>query len=142
MVTLWRRFRWPMQPDWWSPAVWLIGWELVLAIRYSCASGVLASMAHALAHSAASFGIARFLLGLGEAGNFPAAIKTVADWFPPRERSLATGIFNSGANIGAVVAPAIIPWITLRFGWRAGFVITGLIGLPWAAWWIKNYRKP
>ena len=111
---------------------------------YSLFMGVwsLAGMAHALARSALGFGIARFFLGLGEAGNFPAAIKTVADWFPQSERSLATGIFNSGANVGAVIAPAIIPWITLRFGWRAAFVTTGLFGLPWIAWWLKNYRKP
>ena len=102
----------------------------------------LASMAHGLARSALGFGIARCFLGLSEAGNFPAAVKTVADWFPQTERSLATGIFNSGANVGAIIAPAIIPWITLRFGWRTAFVTTGLFGLPWIAWWLKNYRKP
>jgi ACS family hexuronate transporter-like MFS transporter len=102
----------------------------------------LASMAHGLARSALGFGIARCFLGLSEAGNFPAAVKTVADWFPQPERSLATGIFNSGANLGAIIAPAIIPWITLRFGWRTAFVTTGLFGLPWIAWWLKNYRKP
>jgi ACS family hexuronate transporter-like MFS transporter len=102
----------------------------------------LAGMAHALARSALGFGIARFFLGLGEAGNFPAAIKTVADWFPQSERSLATGIFNSGANVGAIIAPAIIPWITLRFGWRAAFLTTGAFGGLWIPWWLKNYRKP
>jgi MFS transporter, ACS family, hexuronate transporter len=102
----------------------------------------LAAMVHALARSAVGFGIARFFLGLGEAGNFPAAVKAVADWFPQRERSLATGIFNSGANMGAVVAPAVVPWITLKFGWRAAFLATGLISLPWMAWWFKNYRAP
>ena len=111
---------------------------------YSLFMGVwsLAGMAHALARSAVGFGIARFFLGLGEAGNFPAAVKTVADRFPQSERSLATGIFNSGANVGAIIAPVIIPWITLRFGWRTAFVTTGLFGLPWIAWWLKNYRKP
>lgn len=102
----------------------------------------LASIAHALARSAFGFGVARFFLGLGEAGNFPAAIKTVAEWFPQKERSLATGIFNSGANVGAILAPALIPWMTLRFGWRTAFVTTGLLGLPWIAWWLKNYHKP
>jgi len=102
----------------------------------------LAAMAHALARSVVGLGIARFFLGLGEAGNFPAAVKTVADWFPQDERSLATGIFNSGANLGAVVAPAIVPWVTLKFGWRAAFLATGLISLPWMAWWFKNYRAP
>jgi MFS transporter, ACS family, hexuronate transporter len=100
----------------------------------------LAGMAHALVRSALGFGIARFFLGLGEAGNFPAAVKTVADWFPQGERSLATGIFNSGANVGALVAPAVIPWVTLTFGWRAAFLATGLLGVPWMAWWLKNCR--
>ena len=102
----------------------------------------LAAMAHALAHSAFGFGVARFFLGLGEAGNFPAAIKTVADWFPQKERSLATGIFNSGANIGAMIAPALIPWVTLRYGWRAAFLCTGLFSMAWIIWWYANYRRP
>jgi MFS transporter, ACS family, hexuronate transporter len=111
---------------------------------YSLFVGVwsLAGMAHALARSALGFGVARFFLGLGEAGNFPAAVKTVADWFPQSERSLATGIFNSGANVGAIIAPAMVPWITLRFGWRAAFLTTGLLGVLWIPWWLKNYRKP
>jgi ACS family hexuronate transporter-like MFS transporter len=79
----------------------------------------LATIAHALARSALGFGVARFFLGLGEAGNFPAAIKTVANWFPQRERSLATGILNAGTNVGAILAPATVPWITIRYGWRA-----------------------
>ena len=102
----------------------------------------LAAMAHALARSAFGFGVARFFLGLGEAGNFPAAIKTVADWFPQSERSFATGIFNSGANVGAILAPAIIPWITIHYGWRAAFLTTGLFSAAWILWWYKNYRKP
>jgi len=111
---------------------------------YSLFMGIwsLASVAHALARSVLGFGVARFFLGLGEAGNFPAAIKTTAEWFPQTERSLATGVFNSGANVGAIVAPAIIPWITLRFGWRAAFVTTGLLGVPWVIWWAMHYRKP
>jgi ACS family hexuronate transporter-like MFS transporter len=113
-------------------------------LGYSLVMGVwsLAAMGHALAHSALGFGIARFFLGLGEAGNFPAAIKTVADWFPQKERSLATGVFNSGANVGAVLAPAIIPWITIRYGWRAAFLTTGVFSLIWIVWWARNYRKP
>jgi MFS transporter, ACS family, hexuronate transporter len=102
----------------------------------------LAAMAHALARSALGFGIARFFLGLGEAGNFPAAIKTVADWFPQKERSLATGIFNSGANLGAIIAPVMIPWVTLRFGWRAAFLSTGLFSMAWIIWWFRTYRRP
>ena len=102
----------------------------------------LASMGHALAASAFGFGIARFFLGLGEAGSFPAAIKTTAEWFPQRERSLATGIFNSGANIGAILAPALVPWITLKFGWRAAFLATGFIGAIWIVWWLTKYHSP
>ena len=102
----------------------------------------LASMAHALAASALGFGIARFFLGLGEAGSFPAAIKTTAEWFPQRDRSLATGIFNSGVNVGAILALALIPWITLRFGWRAAFLATGMIGAIWIVWWLAKYRDP
>ena len=99
-------------------------------------------MGHALANSAFEFGIARFFLGIGESGNFPAAIKTIAEWFPQSERSLATGIFNSGANVGAVLAPLIVPWVTIRFGWRAAFLTTGIFSAIWILWWCKNYRKP
>ncbi len=102
----------------------------------------LASMAHAFASTALGFGIARFFLGLGESGSFPAAIKTVAEWFSSKERSLATGIFNSGAGIGAILAPALIPWITLKLGWRAAFLITGLFGALWIVWWSAKYRRP
>jgi ACS family hexuronate transporter-like MFS transporter len=102
----------------------------------------IASMAHALASSVLGFGVARFFLGIGEAGSFPAAIKSVAEWFSPRERSLATGIFNSGANVGAIIAPAIIPWITLKFGWRSAFLATGIIGALWLIWWMLEYRRP
>ncbi len=102
----------------------------------------LAAIGHALANSALGFGIARFALGLGEAGNFPAAIKTVAEWFPKQERALATGIFNAGANIGAVVAPAIVPWIALNYGWRWAFVLTGALGFAWLILWISLYHRP
>ena len=102
----------------------------------------LASMGHALAASALGFGIARFFLGLGEAGSFPAAIKTTAEWFPQRERSLATGIFNSGVNIGTIFALAFVPWITLRFDWRAAFLSTGVIGAIWIIWWLTKYHDP
>src|SRR5947209_18786903 len=87
----------------------------------------LAAMAHAAATTAFTFGIARALLGLGEAANFPACIKTVAEWFPKKERALATGIFNSGANIGAVVAFLTVPPLASRFGWQAAFIGTGAV---------------
>ena len=102
----------------------------------------LAAMAHTLARSAVGFGAARFALGLGESGNFPAAIKTVAEWFPKRERALATGIFNSGSNIGAVAAPLLVPWIALTYGWRWAFLGTGALGFVWLIFWLAFYRKP
>ncbi len=102
----------------------------------------IAAMAHALAGSATGFSIARFALGFGEAANFPAAIKTVADWFPPKERALATGIFNSGSNVGAIIAPLVVPWIAANWGWREAFVITGAIGFAWVVLWMAMYRQP
>lgn len=102
----------------------------------------LAAIGHAFANSALGFGIARFALGVGESGNFPAAIKTVAEWFPRKERALATGIFNSGSNIGAIVAPLMVPIIALNFGWRWAFVATGLLGFIWLLAWLRLYRQP
>ncbi|MBI5693525.1 MAG: MFS transporter [Verrucomicrobia bacterium] len=95
-----------------------------------------------LTGAAAGFALMRFLLGLGEAGNFPAAIKTVAEWFPKKERALATGIFNSGTNIGALLTPIIVPWMTLQWGWEWAFLGTGLIGFAWILWWWASYRSP
>lgn len=102
----------------------------------------LASMAHSLVRTPFGFGVARFALGIGEAGNFPAAIKTVAEWFPRKERALATGIFNSGTNFGAIIAPLAIPWIALRLGWRTAFLFTGVTDLIWLTFWLAMYRKP
>jgi MFS transporter, ACS family, aldohexuronate transporter len=106
----------------------------------------LAAMGHALARSAAGFGIARFALGLSESANFPAAIRTVADWFPQGERALATGIFNSGANIGAILAPLAVPYLALHYGWRSAFIVTGAAGLAWVLlwWWFLGgpHRQP
>ena len=101
-----------------------------------------AAIGHALATSALGFGVARFALGLFEAGNFPAAIKTVAEWFPRKERALATGIFNAGSNVGAVVAPLVVPWITLTWGWQEAFIFTGAIGLLWLLLWFWLYEQP
>jgi MFS transporter, ACS family, hexuronate transporter len=102
----------------------------------------LASMSHALAGNAMQFALARFGLGIGEAANFPAAIRTIADWFPRRERALATGIFNSGSNVGAIVAPLMVPFVALHFGWRAAFVVTGGLDFLWLAVWLSFYRQP
>ncbi|AKD58274.1 membrane protein [Spirosoma radiotolerans] len=102
----------------------------------------LAAMGHALAGGTAGFMVARAMLGIGEAGNFPASIKTVAEWFPQKERALAVGIFNSGANIGAVVAPAIVPPLALMLGWQMTFILTGALGFLWiVAWWFY-YEVP
>lgn len=102
----------------------------------------VAAMSHALARTANAFAAARFALGLGESGNFPASIKAVAEWFPAKERALATGIFNAGSNIGAVVAPIVVPWIALTWGWRLAFVWTGLLSATWLAFWLLIYRPP
>lgn len=102
----------------------------------------LAAAAHSLVSTAFGFGVARFMLGLGESGNFPAAIKTVAEWFPRRERAFATGIFNAGANIGAVIAPLMIPWVAIHFGWRGAFIGTSLFSTTWLVCWLLFYRKP
>jgi ACS family hexuronate transporter-like MFS transporter len=99
-------------------------------------------MGHALASTIAGFGIARIALGLGEGGNFPAAIKTVAQWFPRAERAFATTLFNSGANVGALLAPALIPWLALTFGWHSAFIVAGVAGFIWLAFWLPLYSAP
>src|SRR5713226_5248518 len=102
----------------------------------------LASMAHAAAGSFASFAAARFALGFGEAGVFPASIKCVAEWFPKKERALATGIFNAGTNAGAIITPLVVPWIAKHWGWRFAFLLTGALGFGWLIFWFLLYRKP
>jgi ACS family hexuronate transporter-like MFS transporter len=102
----------------------------------------VAAMLPGLAFSVITFAVAMFLLGLGEAANFPACIKTVAEWFPKRERALATGIFNSGANIGNIAVPLIVPFLVAMFSWRGAFVVTGAMGLVWLAAWLLLYRRP
>lgn len=112
------------------------GYALSVAFWSAAAAG------HALAKSVFGFGAARFALGLGEAGNFPAAVKAVAEWFPKRERALANGIFNSGANVGAVLAPLAVPWMTHYWGWQASFVALGALGFLWFLAWLWLYRSP
>jgi ACS family hexuronate transporter-like MFS transporter len=102
----------------------------------------IAHVAHACVASIGGFVAARFALGLGESGNFPAALKAIAEWFPQRERAFATGIFNAGSNIGAIVTPLIVPGITVALGWRAAFVVTGSFSLIWLIAWLKTYRRP
>jgi MFS transporter, ACS family, hexuronate transporter len=102
----------------------------------------LASIGHAVANSLTTFLIARSALGFGEAGVFPASIKTVAEWFPKKERALAIGIFNAGTNVGAMLTPLIVPWIAVHLGWRWAFVMVGSIGFVWLILWLLVYRKP
>jgi ACS family hexuronate transporter-like MFS transporter len=102
----------------------------------------VAAMGHALVSSTLGFGIARSFLGITEAGNFPAAIKTTAEWFPQRERALATGIFNSGSNVGAIIAPLTVPLIAETIGWQWAFIITGALGFVWLVLWMLVYETP
>ena len=122
----------------WGGILDRIGTKLGLAIAVAWWS--VAGMGTALASTAIGFGFARFLLGVGEAANFPASIKTVAEWFPKSERAFATGIFNSGTNIGAIVAPMTVPLLAAVWGWRAAFILTGLIGFVWLAAWLALYH--
>ena len=123
----------------WSLAAMLHAWAGAIGV---VAVPVLSLVGLTYSASVAGFITARFLLGLGEAGNFPAAIKVVADWFPKRERAFATGIFNSGTNIGALLTPLIVPWITLTWGWTWAFIATGAIGFVWLLFWMPLYREP
>lgn len=102
----------------------------------------VAAMVHALARTPGGFAMARFALGLGEAANFPAAIKSVAEWFPKKERALAAGILNAGANVGAIATPIVVPVLAIQLGWQAAFIITGLLGFVWLVAWLAFYRKP
>lgn len=101
-----------------------------------------ASTLHVFARSAVSLGVFRFLLGIGEAGNWPAAVKVVSEWFPVKDRALASGIFNSGSSIGALLAPPLVAFVTLRYGWPSAFLSIGLLGFVWAAVWLRIYRTP
>lgn len=111
---------------------------------YAAAIGLwtLAHVGHALARSLGGFMIARAALGIGEGGNFPAGLKAVSEWFPKSERALAVGLFNAGANVGAIITPLVVPAVTLAWGWRAAFIVTGLFSLVWIVVWLKIYRRP
>jgi ACS family hexuronate transporter-like MFS transporter len=111
-------------------------------LGYAASIGLwsFAAMLHAFVRTPFGFSGARFLLGLGEAANFPAAIKTVAEWFPRQERALAAGILNAGANVGAIATPILVPLLTIHFGWEAAFLVTGMLGFGWLAAWLFFYR--
>jgi ACS family hexuronate transporter-like MFS transporter len=129
-------------------AVAIVIWSLAAmahaetAVFGPVAASVLALVGLTYSASVAGFIVARLALGFGEAGNFPAAIKVVAEWFPKRERAFATGLFNSGTNIGALLTPLIVPWITLRWGWYWAFIATGALGFLWLALWWVTYDRP
>ncbi len=113
-----------------------------LGYAFSLILWSIASILHAFATSTFSFAAYRAMLGVSEAGNFPAAIKTVAEWFPKKERALATGIFNSGTNIGAIIAPIVVPWLAITYSWQMAFIATGAVGLVWLILWFAMYEIP
>ncbi|MBC8110075.1 MAG: MFS transporter, partial [Verrucomicrobia bacterium] len=102
----------------------------------------IAGIAHAFVNSVLGFGIVRSFLGITEAGNFPSAIKTVSEWFPKKERAFATGLFNSGANVGAIITPLTVPFIAAEYGWQWAFILTGILGFVWLALWLVFYDTP
>ncbi len=118
----------------------------VIGVRIGYAAAVIvwsaAAMAHAAMRSVVGFSAVRFALGVAEGGNFPAAVKAVTEWFPKRERALAVGIFNAGSNVGALVTPFIVPWLTIKFGWPAAFLATGMLGVGWLFAWWASYAEP
>jgi ACS family hexuronate transporter-like MFS transporter len=123
-----------------GPMVDRLGTKLGYAVCMAWWS--IATMLHSLARGVFSLGVYRFLLGMGEAGNWPAGVKVVAEWFPPKERALASGIFNSGSSIGAVAAPPLVAWVVLRSGWRSAFLVVGGVGLIWLLAWLLVYYTP
>ena len=120
-------------------AHWVPAWFTLPTVNLDDKTGLTLAP---LFGAAAGFALVRFFLGLAEAGNFPASIKTVAEWFPKKERAFATGIFNSGSNVGALLTPIAVPWITLHWHWEAAFIATGALGFLWLAFWLFFYREP
>ena len=118
----------------------LVGARVGYAIAFTLWTA--AHIGHGLVGGIGQFMAARFALGIGESGNFPAGLRAVADWFPQRERAFAVGLFNAGANVGAIVTPLIVPAITLAYGWRTAFIATGVVSLVWLAAWLAIYRRP
>jgi ACS family hexuronate transporter-like MFS transporter len=123
-----------------GPVIDRIGARLGYAVAFSL--WTLAHIGHGFVHSITQFALMRFTLGLGESGGFPASLKAVSEWFPQKERALAVGVFNAGSNIGAIVTPLVVPAITLAWGWRAAFVVTGAVTFLWLIAWLAMYRSP
>ena len=154
--TIGHDLHWTDEQYGWINAVFQLGYAIMMPVagrlidrvglRAGYASATLiwsiSSMSHALARTVTQFAVARLGLGLGEAANFPACLKAVADWFPKRERALATGIFNGGSNLGAILAPLAVPFITARFGWHMAFIFTGSLSFSWVLLWLLMYREP
>ena len=101
-----------------------------------------AHMMHGTVHTVTQFALVRAGLGIGESGNFPAGIKAVTEWFPAKERAFAVGLFNAGANVGAIITPLVVPALTLAYGWRTAFVVTGAVSIIWLVAWLAVYRRP
>jgi ACS family hexuronate transporter-like MFS transporter len=117
-----------------------IGARVGYAVAFSV--WTLAHIGHGFVYSITQFAVMRFTLGLGESGSFPASLKSVSEWFPQKERALAVGVFNAGSNVGAIVTPLVVPAITLAWGWRAAFVVTGVVSFVWLIAWLATYRRP
>jgi len=134
----------------WAPQIGVVSSPIVAPIVAAVVSAfnAIGSLFHAapwtfaLSTSVIGFMVVRFLLGIGESGNFPASIKTVAEWFPKKERALATGIFNAGTNVGALGTPLLVPAIVLAWGWYEAFIFTGIIGFIWLGFWVFTYKRP
>jgi ACS family hexuronate transporter-like MFS transporter len=123
-----------------GPIIDRIGTKLGYALTISIWS--LSAMGHALVRTAFGFGVARACLGFGESGSFPAAVKTIAEWFPKKERALAMGFVNSGTNVGATLAPIAVPWVAIHYGWRYAFLLTGAFSAIWLITWLLTYHRP
>ncbi|MEY4957841.1 MAG: hypothetical protein RL409_2098, partial [Gemmatimonadota bacterium] len=147
----WSEVQYAEITSYWT-AAYAIGFLLVgrfidkVGVRIGFAVAVIiwsiAAAAHGMVHSVFGFALARFILGLGESANFPSSIKATAEWFPRHERAFATGIFNAGSNVGVMITAIIVPWITLTWGWRWAFLVTGLFGILWVLCWLPLYRRP
>jgi ACS family hexuronate transporter-like MFS transporter len=123
-----------------GPIIDRIGARLGYAIAFTL--WTLAHIGHGFVHTITQFALVRFALGLGESGSFPSSLKAVSEWFPQQQRALAVGIFNAGSNVGAIVTPLVVPVVTLLWGWRAAFVVTGAVTLVWLVAWLLMYRNP
>jgi ACS family hexuronate transporter-like MFS transporter len=123
-----------------GPIIDRIGARAGYAVAFSV--WTLAHIGHGFVHSITQFAVMRFALGLGESGSFPSSLKAVSEWFPQKERALAVGIFNAGSNVGAIITPLVVPVITLVWGWRAAFVVTGAATFIWLVAWLAMYRSP